>query len=191
VASNGKLHLEEKAIEELVPAEWNPRSISSEALDGLEKSIDRFGLVQPIIWNKRTQRVVGGHQRLRVLQRKGAVTAEVVVVDFSEDEEKALCVALNNEKLQGDWTSTLKDLLGSISNQSLLDGLRTDGLLAALDPKKDDDTDSHLEDVQVVKPPKMVWALIAVPVEKYQEVASKIEEIAKLPGVTFDSVIRG
>lgn len=57
MASNGKLHLEEKAIEELVPAEWNPRSISSEALDGLEKSIDRFGLVQPIIWNKRTNHV--------------------------------------------------------------------------------------------------------------------------------------
>ena len=42
------------SIAELTPADYNPRTISEAALKGLAASIDRFGLVQPIIWNKRT-----------------------------------------------------------------------------------------------------------------------------------------
>ena len=45
----------------------NPRAITEEALSGLTQSVEEFGLVQPIVWNRRTQRVVGGHQRLRTL----------------------------------------------------------------------------------------------------------------------------
>ena len=39
-------------------AEYNPRRISDEAKEGLRASMERFGLVQPIIWNRRTERVV-------------------------------------------------------------------------------------------------------------------------------------
>jgi hypothetical protein len=62
------LNIETKAIADLVPAPYNPRTISSEALAGLRGSVERFGLVEPVVWNRRTGRVVGGHQRLKVLQ---------------------------------------------------------------------------------------------------------------------------
>jgi len=68
---NGKLQIETKAIAELQAAPYNPRVISQEMLDALGASINRFGLVEPVVWNRRTGHVVGGHQRLKVLQAQG------------------------------------------------------------------------------------------------------------------------
>jgi hypothetical protein len=40
-------------IADLAPAPYNPRKISDQAMAGLTASINRFGLVQPIVWNAR------------------------------------------------------------------------------------------------------------------------------------------
>jgi DNA modification methylase len=67
-------------------------------------------LVEPLVWNKQTGNLVGGHQRLKVLKEQGAKEVEVSVVDLSGTKEKALNIALN--KAQGDWDfPKLKDLL--------------------------------------------------------------------------------
>lgn len=98
----------------LTPASYNPRSISSDAMAGLTASVRRFGLVQPIVWNKRTKRIVGGHQRVAALKAAGEAEASVVVVDLPEAEEKALNVALNNPHIEGQFTAGLQDLLHEI-----------------------------------------------------------------------------
>jgi len=98
---NARLQIETKAVAELRPAEYNPRTITPEALDALNASISKFGLVEPIIWNRRTGHVVGGHQRLKVLQAQGVEATDVVVVDLAPDEERTLNLALN--KISGDW----------------------------------------------------------------------------------------
>ncbi len=105
-----------KKISELNPAPYNPRQISDEALAGLTTSMKEFGCVQPIIWNKQTGNVVGGHQRLRVLKSDGTKKAEVVVVDMSLEKEKALNVALNSKYISGDWSPSLGDLLEEIES---------------------------------------------------------------------------
>jgi ParB-like chromosome segregation protein Spo0J len=76
------LQIERKPLSELIPAPYNPRAISPEALAGLRGSVERFGLVEPVVWNRRTGRVVGGHQRLKVLQQMGETETQVVVVDL-------------------------------------------------------------------------------------------------------------
>ena len=78
-----ELQIETKRVGDLDPAPYNPRSISPDALDGLRHSVERFGLVEPIVWNRRTGHVVGGHQRLKVLQRLGEQETQVVVVDLA------------------------------------------------------------------------------------------------------------
>lgn len=122
-----------KAVRELKGWDRNPRTISPAALAGLKASIEAFGLVQPIIWNERTNRVVGGHQRLSVLAQTGATETEVVVVDLPEDKEKALNVALNNPEISGVFTSGVVDMLDEIKAENerlyeelLLDALRSD-----------------------------------------------------------------
>ena len=121
-----ELHIERKLIAELNPAPFNPRRISSEALDGLHASVERFGLVEPIIWNRQTGRVVGGHQRLKVLQRMGETETQVIVVDLPEIEEKALNVALNSPAIAGEFTADLHKLLAEIEQAlpDLSDALR-------------------------------------------------------------------
>jgi DNA modification methylase len=106
-----EMEIREVEIEKLEPAPYNPRAISDEALDGLSHSIGEFGLVEPIVWNERTGHVVGGHQRLKVLEQAGAKSTKVVVVDLDPEREKALNVALNSRHIQGDWTQGLGAIL--------------------------------------------------------------------------------
>ena len=76
----------------------------------LKRSMQEFGYVEPIVWNKRTGNIVGGHQRYKVLLDMGAQEIDCVVVDLDEAKEKALNLALN--KIQGDWEYLkLKDIL--------------------------------------------------------------------------------
>jgi DNA modification methylase len=106
-----EMEIREVDLEKLEPAPYNPRAISDEALDGLSHSIGEFGLVEPIVWNERTGHVVGGHQRLKVLEQTGTKSTKVVVVDLDPVREKALNLALNSRHLQGDWTVELGGIL--------------------------------------------------------------------------------
>lgn len=102
------------ALTDLTPADYNPREISDEALEGLTASIERFGLVQPIIYNERTGNVVGGHQRLQVLIATGKTHTKVVCVDLAEGEEKALNLALNNPETQGTFTGAVQSIIAEL-----------------------------------------------------------------------------
>ena len=46
-----KHQIKSMRLQDLKPAGYNPRTISEEAMKGLAHSLDRFGLVQPIIFN--------------------------------------------------------------------------------------------------------------------------------------------
>lgn len=101
-------------LADIQPADYNPRAISVSAAEGLKASVKRWGLVQPLVWNERTRRLVGGHQRLTALLRLGKKKSRVVVVNLPEAEEKALNVALNAETIQGNWTGELAGVLDSV-----------------------------------------------------------------------------
>ena len=98
------MQIEKKKVTDLIPADYNPRKDlkpGDKEYEKLKRSIGEFGYVDPLIWNKRTSRLVGGHQRLKVLKDMGIDEVDVVVVDMDEGKEKALNVALN--KISGDW----------------------------------------------------------------------------------------
>jgi len=88
---------------QLKRAPYNPREMTAPAQVALENSLERFGLVEPVVWNKRTRHIVGGHQRVRLLRRAGVEKIPAVVVDLPLDEEKALNIALNNPALAGEY----------------------------------------------------------------------------------------
>ena len=56
----------------------------------IEASIDGFGFVEPLVWNRRTGNLVGGHQRFKILVRKGYEKIEVSVVDLDLKERRRL-----------------------------------------------------------------------------------------------------
>ena len=55
-------------VSDIKPAPYNPREISEEALLGLRHSLEKFGLVDLLVINKRTMHIISGHQRYKILQ---------------------------------------------------------------------------------------------------------------------------
>jgi hypothetical protein len=101
-------------LSKLKPAPYNPRTMSDAALGGQGASLNKFGLVDPIIRNNRSGYVVGGHMRVQALQKAGQTEAEVIIVDLSDKDEKELNVTLN--KQTGDWDFTaLKKLMAELA----------------------------------------------------------------------------
>ena len=162
--------IEKKNAAVLLPADYNPRKDlkpGDSEYEKLKHSIEQFGYVEPVIWNKATGRVVGGHQRLKVMQDMGITEIDCVVVDMPEDKEKALNIALN--KISGDWDKDklallIADLQGADFDVSLtgfepaeIDDLFKDTLK---DSVKDDDFDvgAELEKPTMTKPGD-IWML--------------------------------
>lgn len=155
-------------VSKLSPADYNPRSISDEAMTGLRASVHRFGLVQPIIVNEKTGNVVGGHQRLKVCVADGVEEVQVVVVNLPPSEERALNVALNNPHIAGEFTGDLSSLLDSIAadEPELFEALRLDELRLYEDDIGHDDDDEEAdedfdagEDLPVVTRKGDVWVM--------------------------------
>src|SRR5258706_4354935 len=98
------MRMEKVLIEELKPADYNQRQDlkpGDAAYEKLVRSMEEYGYVQPLVWNKTTGNLVGGHQRLKILIAQSMTEVDVVVVELTPEKEKALNLALN--KIQGDW----------------------------------------------------------------------------------------
>lgn len=121
------LELRTLPIGQLTPAAYNPRSVlkpNSPAYRKLRKSLETFGLVEPLVWNERTGHIVGGHARLRILQDLGWTEVPVSVVRLDEAAEKALNVVLNNREAQARFDpDKLAELLSEL--ESLPEGEAT------------------------------------------------------------------
>src|ERR1039458_6918452 len=82
-------------------APYNPRRIAPEQLAALRRSLRTFGVVEPVVANRRSGRIVGGHQRVRAAEAEGIETLPVVWVDLDETGERQLNLALN--RISGEW----------------------------------------------------------------------------------------
>lgn len=153
------LEIRSMPLSALEAAPYNPRKISAAAMKGLSASMNRFGLVEPLVWNKRTSRLVGGHQRLKVLKAGKATEAPVVVVDLPEIEEKALNVTLNNPAISGEFSDELGPLLAELDTglpQDIFEELRLDEL--AEPEQLEEDEVPEVPKVAVTKPGDL-WTL--------------------------------
>lgn len=103
----------------LVGAEYNPRRMSQSELRKLERSIDEFGLVEPVV-ARPDGLIVGGHQRVAALrslllarglseEEVAAHEVPVMLVDLDDARAKILNLALN--RIQGDWDYDLLSTL--------------------------------------------------------------------------------
>ena len=142
-------------VGKLIPADYNPRKDlkpGDPEYEKLKRSLTEFGYVEPVIWNKTTGHIVGGHQRAKILIETGVTEIECVVVEMSEEKEKALNVALN--KINGEWDKDklsllIADLQGADFDVSLtgFDAAEIDKLLDSGNDAAEDsfDVDAELE----------------------------------------------
>lgn len=64
-------------IKDLAHNPENPRNISQAKLATLKKALAEFGDLSGIVYNRKTDRLVGGHQRSRVLDQNALITVSV------------------------------------------------------------------------------------------------------------------
>ena len=93
---------------ELASAAYNPRILSEAARKKLKKNLDSdhggVGLLGPVTWNEVTGTLVGGHQRLQILDALEGTDnylLDVAVVRLTEVQEKEQNIALNSDRPQG------------------------------------------------------------------------------------------
>lgn len=117
---NQDLKIEYVPIADLKPAQYNPRKWNEDTITQLTLSIQRYGLVDPIIVNSAASRkniLVGGHFRLHVAKLLGYKEMPVVYLNIPDiEKEKELNIRLN--KNVGEWNM---DLLAEFDENFLSD----------------------------------------------------------------------
>lgn len=166
-------------IEKLLPAKYNPRKdlkSGDKEYEKIKRSIAEFGYVDPIVWNKRTGHIIGGHQRLKILQEMGIKQIGVSVVDLNEEKEKALNLALN--KVGGDWDMPkLKDLLEKLDTGMFdvtvtgFDEEEIEQLMTKTSPTDIEDLLKELDMSEAIEKP--IWAVVRTSA-KNQELLERV-----------------
>ena len=96
----------ERNISELIPAEYNPRYITDEALEHLKASIQRFDAVEPVLVNMHPDRkniIISGHQRLKAAKALGMEKFPCVELNLDKDKERELNIRMNKNTGGWDW----------------------------------------------------------------------------------------
>jgi hypothetical protein len=91
---------------ELKNAPYNPRVLTDKARKKLKGGIEKLKLLEPPTWNVKSGNLVGGHQRMSIidaLEGTPDYTLTVSRVELTETEEKEANILLNNAEAQGDW----------------------------------------------------------------------------------------
>ncbi|NCB36974.1 MAG: DNA modification methylase, partial [Clostridia bacterium] len=158
------MDIRQMPLASLFPADYNPRKAlkpGDTEYQNLRQSIETFGLVEPLIWNEATGRLVGGHQRLTVLRDMGISEVAVSVVNLDEEHEKALNIALN--QIDGAWdNNALASLLRELeaSDMSHLTGFAEVDIEALLGEKPSRDKGlQSAEDLPEITRRGDVWML--------------------------------
>lgn len=96
--------IQEIPIKQLKENKKNPRKLRKELAAHLEKNLDNFGLIDKPVVNLDFT-IIGGHQRVRILKKRGVVSVPCWTPDrqLSEDEVNNLCVNLNLHQGEWDW----------------------------------------------------------------------------------------
>jgi hypothetical protein len=83
---------------DLAPHPKNPRTISPEALERLGRSMAAYGDLSGLVFNRRSGRLVGGHQRSRYLDPAATIT----ILERLERPSPVGTVALGYVELDGE-----------------------------------------------------------------------------------------
>lgn len=136
-------------VSSLSSAPYNPRKISEEQLKKLKKSLEEFGDLSGVVFNKRTGNLIGGHQRVRIFKEedpqidiKERTQTEVIgsfkykghlftyrQVDWDEKKEKKANITANNPHIQGYFTDELQLMLDELKLEEDFIPLGLDALI--------------------------------------------------------------
>lgn len=143
---------------------YDPRIIDPYSRKKLKEKIQQVGLVETLVYNKRTGNLVGGNQRISILddlEQNDQYELDVAVIDVDEGTEKELVVFLNNQSAMGAWDTELLEQIARDKQvdirklgfdeadlQILLDGA---DLSPIFDEEKRGNASKHIKTIEEMK----------------------------------------
>lgn len=93
-----------KNVKDLKYAEYNPRKMDKTEKAKLRRSMEEFGVVEPVVVNMykgRENVIIGGHQRIDIAKELKMWNVPCVETNLPPEKEKLLNLALN--RVHGEW----------------------------------------------------------------------------------------
>ena len=169
----------------------NPNTMSEKEMKALEKTMDKYGYLAPVILDKK-YKVVDGEHRVKIYERLGKKTIPAYVIDVDRYDQKILRQVMN--KLRGEH-DILKDSkeFNILDKANRLDELaqflakdEKDFLRMTDEPTKDDEFDAnpmdHHKDHYLHGNIKQI--MIYFDNEEFEKIMPKIEKIMEVEEVT-------
>ena len=92
------MQVSEIGVHVILAAAWNPNSMDEAMLSRLRRSVEKFGMLAPLVVRETADgryETIGGAQRLAVLKDLSFTTAPCIVVRADDAEARLLAQALN------------------------------------------------------------------------------------------------
>jgi 16S rRNA G966 N2-methylase RsmD len=95
------MQIKERNIDDLIPADYNPRKKSGHVLESIKGSLKDYGWLAPVVVNTHPGReniIVGGHRRLEAARANGEKTVPTIEVNLTIEQEKQANLRLNAQE---------------------------------------------------------------------------------------------
>jgi len=166
-----KWHTEKRMINDLIPYDQNPRTITEKQKNDLEKSLKKFNLMSITVINTENI-IISGHQRMKILQILGRGNEEIDVRvpnrKLTEEELKEANLRENKNLASWNW-----DMLAQEDEELLLDvGFSEEELIESTF-----ETTEDIESMEDIREYKRVHILISIDVDHYDEINKELEII--------------
>jgi len=170
--------IETKKFKDVNRAPYNPRVELKPGMpeyEKLKKSILKFEQVLPMVYNSRSNTLVGGHQTMTVLNDMGITESQMSIVDLNDADEKTLNLALN--RIGGDWD---KEKLAELFDTMSLPEIQLGGFdIGEIDELStlDENVMFTLEDFEFDSVYEPCWFVIRAPIDDYEKIKNKLMEL--------------
>jgi len=128
------------ALSEITPNPANWRQHPKLQADALGAVLADVGVVQQVIINERSGRLVDGHLRVALAEQHGETSVPALWVDLDDDEERLILATLDPLGALAETNrDALSSLLGDLAERGDALGAMLDGLRAPITTPGDDD----------------------------------------------------
>lgn len=135
--------LEKRDLKDLILNEKNPRKLTKADALQLQRSLEKFGVCEPIVINW-DGTIIGGHQRVRTLMKLGYKDVDVFLPDAPLNNKEADELNIRLNKNSGEWDYDI--LANSWETEDLIDwGFSMEELHIESMPPGEEDEDGELE----------------------------------------------
>lgn len=166
-----KWHTEQRIINDLIPYEENPRTITEKQKNDLEESLKRFDLMSIPVINTNNI-IISGHQRMKILQLldRGNEEIDVRVPNRKLNDDEVKEANLRENKNVASWDF---NMLADFDEELLLDVGFTEEEIGDPISEMTEDT----EKIEEIREYRRIHILISVDINHYDEINKELEII--------------